>query len=873
MRNICFVIGLMTLGIFTMSIDAQILDNFSDGNFSTAPTWLGDDASFIVNTGQTLQLNAPDAGVANLFLPVSLDDVTSWDFLLRMDFSPSASNLLQVWLQSATLPLGGGAGYYLQVGENGITDAIRLYRRDESGSATLICSAAEGAVATDSVHCRVRVTRTTSGDWALFTDYTGGNDLQPDGVGNDATFAAADGAYFGWRCVFTATRKDKFLFDDVIISGEYVADNTPPTLVSAFAASQQEVVLQFSEAISATVSSAQFVLTGSQSEPDSIKQVAPNVIQVYLSELLTSGQSYTMTCSNIADLFSNNSTTLVSPPFVWTFSQTPTAYQILINELLPDPTPSFGLPEAEYVELYNRSNFALNIEGAKLQSGTDLSAPLPFFILQPNGYVVVYKTNPAVDFTQYGNAIGLDDFITLSNDGDDVALVAANGELLDKVAYDLSWYGDPSKTDGGWSLERINPLQPCANAENWAASTSNIGGTPAAENSIYEPIADELLAVLEATYAESATSVLLTFNKAMSQSALATSNYSILPNIVVSAVEAITADNKVVRLILDTPLEIGTNYQIIYSTDITDCAGVPVAAITVPMFFSLPASYSVGDLIINELLPDPLTGGVRFVELYNRSNKILDLGQLVIAAIRLDGEVGYAVDVQAVISPGEYVVFTPEPTDILSKYTVSNPAKLYKTTLPSFDASEDNLTIYTATASGPLYIDQLNYTKEFRNALLPSSDGISLERITTDAVPNIAANWQSAAATAGGGTPTAPNSQLRPASPPENEGISLESVTVSPDGDGFEDQLLVNIALATEGNIANLHIYDAQGRLVRQLLRQTLVGPVASLRWDGDTDEGLKARIGPHVLWLEVIGTDGVVQHFRKTCVVAAKLN
>ena len=869
MRNICFWVLLF------LSCDAvaQVLDNFGDGDFSAAPAWLGDGGSFVVNGAQLLQLNAPDGGEAVLFLPTSFDSPTSWDFFVRMDFSPSASNLLQVWLQSATLPLGSGAGYYLQLGENGSTDAIRLFRRDVSGAATLICSATEGAVATDSVHCRVRVTRTTSGTWGILTDYMGGSNLQPDGTGTDATFGAAEGAYFGWRCVFTATRKDKFLFDDVVVTAEYDADVTPPSIVSASAIAQNEVLVQFSEPISAGTAAAQFVLTGSQNEPDSVVFVSANTVHVYLAELLTSGQSYTMTCSDVADIFGNAASSLVSPQFIWTFSEAPTAFQILINELMPDPTPSFGLPEAEYVELYNRSDVTLNLEGVVLQSGTDLSAELPFFLLLPGQYVVVFKANSAIDFAPYGAAIGLDDFITLSNEGDDVSVVSASGEVLDQVNYDLSWYADPDKTDGGWSLERINPLRPCDGAVNWSASSADIGGTPAAQNSNYAPVSDELLAILEAVYTESATSVLLTFNKAMGASATLAANYSILPTTNIAAVESVTSDNKTVRLLLGESLTSGSNYELVYSTDITDCAGVSISAITSPIFFALPEAYSVGDLIINEVLPDPLTGGVRFVELYNRSNKVLDLNELVIAAIRADGVSSYPVDIQSVIYPMEYVVFTPDPADISAKYTVLHPEKMYKSSLPSLDAAEDNLTIYTSVGTELLYIDQLDYTTEFKNALLPSSDGVSLERVSTEAVPNVAANWQSAAATAGNATPTAPNSQLRPNSAVSDAGIFLESVTVSPDGDGFEDQLLINIATVSEGGIANLHIYDAQGRLVRQLLRQTLVGSTATLRWDGDTDEGLKTRIGPYVLWLEVIYTNGDVQHFRKTCVVAAKLN
>ena len=39
--------------------NAQVNDQFTDGNFSSNPTWLGDTSKFIVNQNFQLQLNAP----------------------------------------------------------------------------------------------------------------------------------------------------------------------------------------------------------------------------------------------------------------------------------------------------------------------------------------------------------------------------------------------------------------------------------------------------------------------------------------------------------------------------------------------------------------------------------------------------------------------------------------------------------------------------------------------------------------------------------------------------------------------------------------------------------------------------------------------
>ena len=43
---------------------AQMVDDFSDGNFTANPTWMGTDSSFMVNNSFQLQSSATTAGEA-----------------------------------------------------------------------------------------------------------------------------------------------------------------------------------------------------------------------------------------------------------------------------------------------------------------------------------------------------------------------------------------------------------------------------------------------------------------------------------------------------------------------------------------------------------------------------------------------------------------------------------------------------------------------------------------------------------------------------------------------------------------------------------------------------------------------------------------
>jgi len=60
--------------------------------------------------------------------------------------------------------------------------------------------------------------------------------------------------------------------------------------------------------------------------------------------------------------------------------------------------------------------------------------------------------------------------------------------------------------------------------------------------------------------------------------------------------------------------------------------------------------------------------------------------------------------------------------------------------------------------------------------------------------------------------------------------------------------------------------------VVKTLANNELLGSEGFLRWDGDTDDGQKARIGIYIVALQLFNPDGTVKEFKKTCVVAGKL-
>jgi hypothetical protein len=60
--------------------------------------------------------------------------------------------------------------------------------------------------------------------------------------------------------------------------------------------------------------------------------------------------------------------------------------------------------------------------------------------------------------------------------------------------------------------------------------------------------------------------------------------------------------------------------------------------------------------------------------------------------------------------------------------------------------------------------------------------------------------------------------------------------------------------------------------LIRNLLNGELLTTEGSLQWDGTDNQGRKARLGIHILAVEIFHPDGTVRRFKKTCIVAGRM-
>ncbi|MFT7197950.1 MAG: hypothetical protein ACI83W_002325, partial [Marinoscillum sp.] len=102
--------------------------------------------------------------------------------------------------------------------------------------------------------------------------------------------------------------------------------------------------------------------------PTSATLSSTDARQVTISWDKLYNSSYALTVSDIANSVSNS--TLTSESKELTISKVSSYGQLLINELMADPSPVVGLPDAEFVEVYNPNDFGLNLKGFTLNGKT-----------------------------------------------------------------------------------------------------------------------------------------------------------------------------------------------------------------------------------------------------------------------------------------------------------------------------------------------------------------------------------------------------------------------------------------------------------------------------------------------------------------------
>jgi len=633
-------------------------------------------------------------------------------------------------------------------------------------------------------------------------------------------------------------------------------DLTNPKMLNVEVNSLTQLTVYFNETMdSSSLANASITVSGGINVVSMVVGQNPNSILINVTPILDSATVYSLQINNASDCSGN---TLIPNSINFGIGISPQPFEIIINEIFPDPDPSIGLPLFEYLELYNNSTKAIDLSSLRISDPSTTSGFLSGKLF-PNEYVVVCGTSAISQFTPYGKVIGVSSFPSLNSSDDEIKLINNSGEVIHQVNYVDTWYQDDTKKDGGWSLEMIDVNNPCGEQNNWGASTKWFGGTPGTQNSIFGLNPDITAPVLLGVYALNDSTVQLVFNETTYLGTVTINNGITIDTIVQQT-------SKIYVLNLANKLAPQTTYTVTV-TGASDCVGNTT---NLTASFSLPEQGLSGDVVINEVLFNPYTGGSDFVEIYNNSSKYINLQNWELANYDNDSISNRKVITSEpfILLPNQFVVLTKDAANIKMEYiNAKEDRMLQMETLPTYNNSDGHVYLLNNLNQA---VDNFKYNEDLHFALLNDTKGVSLERIDYNRPSNDNTNWHSAAEDVGFATPGYENSQYQKVE--ITDGISISPETFSPDNDGVDDVLNISYQFAEAGYVANIVVYDAKGRLIKNLLLNELLGTKGTFSWDGINENNEKAAIGIYVIYFEAFKLDGETKKFKKTGVLGGHL-
>jgi len=819
-------------------LQAQISETFSDGDFLNNPAWGGDTAFFVIDGNGWLKTAGPAASsTLSLSTWSSLMDSAHWSLDIELGFNPSSSNFVRLYLSSDRADLENAPlGYFIQLGQTGAdSDSLQFFRQDGTSS-RLLFTAPFGCTADPLLNrLRIEAVRLPAGRWILYADCSGNGLPIPLGGVTDNTYPTA--SWMGLYCKYiTASRSDKFRFDNVVVR-PFIPDLLPPFILEIKPVSPQKIGLYFNEAIdpgSAGLPSL-FSLEGgpllSNSSPDS-----SNAALVWLEPAspLAPG-TYRLMVNGIKDRTGNTAWNLTKS-FRW---NPPSPYSVLITEVMPDPDPSLGLLRSEFVELYNAGSDTLDLAGWVLRD-TTTTARIESLRIPPSQFAVLYPSSDTVfrDVLQGKISAALSTWPSLNNSGDVLILETPWGQAIHSLTYSDQWHDDSEKREGGVSLEMRDIAHPCVITGNWGSCLHPEGATLAAPPYQSLIMQDQSPPELEWVEFVNSRELKLWFSEPLAE--LKPEQIEAEDGWRAESVQISPGEFSVSVLWsrqLQEAEQISFRIRSLY-----DCAGNSSHVENV--LWGWPVSPSEGKLAVNEVLFDPVSGCEDFLELRNNSQDLLGLKGLKIYESDREGlmqEFAILCERQLLLPPLCEVAFCTHAALLDQCFPSAHKGRRRETSqLPNWP---DEGGCWLLKSADQILLDSFCIDQNMHHPLLSSREGVSLEKTTSEWSSNTPGIWQSAATTAGGGTPGLPNSRYTPSDPSLQARLELKPVKIRP---GTETTIVSwNLP---EGNWAGgIEVFDMEGRKEAELLSVSLLEQKGEILWNG-TAGGKLLSSGIHLL-------------------------
>jgi hypothetical protein len=827
--------------------------------------WIGEQIQFepVIRNDKVYlrQLGNPDAGSHSIAAesPIFFG---AWEFSVLFDgFTTSNQNRVWIWL-SVNNP-ENPTGYGVRIGESGSQKFVRLFKLNgESVPVEILRSNRSMPDGGDEVF--VKVERLPNNVWRL--GVRGSNDTEYDWSETIYEDSLRQGRHwFGLQTAFTGTRADRFLFGGIRI-WQY-----PIFVTDLIPLSGSRLEIHFSELLPTGIESlfgGGLLIFSDEKPAVSIAEISAieTVLNVNLLEFLAGGK-YRI---NIP-AFTNQSTGNSYQGGEYTFKLFDEAglFDVVINEFTPRPD------DLHFVELLNRSDKLINLYGWKFgrqQQFRTLIHPDGEIALKPGDLAVIGITpeNQSLPSNTMNIPVSLPAF---GQNQDRLWLKTSTEQLVDSISYTAEWVRD---LRAGISFERIDPDYASNDFRNWAPSANSIGHTAGSENS---HLPGEF------------TPLELTSARVMSQGFVEV-HFNRFINIADARIRIDQEQPTWIswspwigdKIHLGFPEPNNWLFQREASIVIDDVSLFGYSGNGESLQSTISQPVNMGDVIINEIMYQPLQNRYspfsdqsEYIELRNLKPYRIDLTTHFISDT-IDKNNSFRSWTHTsdnwYVDASSYAVIYADTTGnwhdsrLHRFFGISDGPNMARSNRSTLGLTSSGRGVYLRNETGST-IDSVYYSPDWHHPLVRDTRGRSLERIAAVNMPGDS-GWTTSTA-ASGGTPGTQNSSdlAIPEDLTMYPGITVTPNPFSPDLDGRDDHALITVVPPSIGYLIRADVYDRNGRLVRNLSRDLIVGSKVTLIWNGRDNSDRLLGTGVYIILIEGHKPGEKIYRDKKTIVLA----
>ncbi|MCH9030397.1 MAG: lamin tail domain-containing protein, partial [Bacteroidetes bacterium] len=405
---------------------------------------------------------------------------------------------------------------------------------------------------------------------------------------------------------------------------------------------------------------------------------------------------------------------------------------VVLNEIMY--TPSSGEPE--WVEIFNKTDSPLNLKKWKIKDlTTTATITNNDIIIPPASFIILTDDSSIINFYDISSEIIQLNLPSLNNTGDAIAIIDSLGVLIDSVLYSPDWGGS-----GGRSLERISDNDGSNDPSNWGTSISINRATPGSINSITLKDFDLAVTLFKPVKEYGIIGEQIEFNIQVKNPGL---NQSQIYNVNLfrdANADSIPQPSELISTQQGNPLASGDSLSFNFQTE-DFLIGLNYFIAQVKTSADDDTTNNIGftnvigttinevrnDIIINEFMYAPDSPEPEWIELFNRSNKTIDLKNYQIAD---NNDTITVFNLSIILNPLEYIIIADD-SSIFNYYNI--PSSVVIENIPTLNNSGDNI-ILLDSLNRP--IDSLQYF-----SIWGGNNGRSLERIDSELPSTDSTNW------------------------------------------------------------------------------------------------------------------------------------